>query len=168
MSKKEIPLAAIQRSQVWIEAVTKSLGNCENKKFAKETMKKAGKSCAMQLLEKTIEYYGKRPANVYELVEAINKRRKEVLHVTNFWTIEGNQAHFRLNECGCDLVQSGLATPNKTFCLCSAGMFENLFQPFCKDTVKVELKKAIGFGDECCEFVVNFNKQVMFFHYKNK
>jgi hypothetical protein len=37
-------------------------------------------------------------------------------------------------------------------------MFENLFTPFCRGTVRTEIVKAIGLGDECCEFVVYFDE----------
>jgi predicted hydrocarbon binding protein len=156
MSKREIPIAAIQRNRAWIDGVTRSLSQCGNPEPAKQTMKEAGKNCAAQLLEKTIDHCGKSPASVEELVAAINKRRKDLFNATNFWTIQGNQARFKLDECGCELVQANLASPNKTFCQCSAGMFERLFEPFCKGAVNTEIVKAIGWGDDCCEFIVDF------------
>jgi len=64
-------------------------------------------------------------------------------------------------KCAAQLLEKivlHLAAPNPIFCLCSAGMFENLFAPFCKGTVRTEIIQAIGLGDECCEFVVHFDK----------
>lgn len=55
-------------------------------------------------------------------------------------------------------MEAGLAEPNPVFCLCSSGMFENLFAPFCRGTVRTEIVKAIGLGDECCEFIVHFDE----------
>jgi hypothetical protein len=121
-------------------------------------MRDAGKKCADQLLEKIVLHFGRTPNSIDEIIEAINKRRKEVLNTPNLWDRKGDTAHFRLDKCGCDLVEAGLAEPNPIFCLCSAGMFENLFVPFCKGTVKTEIIQAIGLGDECCEFVVHFDK----------
>ncbi|MCG8336319.1 MAG: DUF6144 family protein [Proteobacteria bacterium] len=158
MSKREIPIAAIERNRTWIDAVTGSLSKCGNPEIARKTMREAGKNCAAQLLEKTVSHFGKTPESVQELVEAINKRRKDVLNTTNFWTIQDNQAHFKLDKCGCDLVEANLAEPNKTFCHCSAGMFENLFKPFCKGAVNTEIVKAIGMGDDCCEFIVHYDE----------
>ncbi len=156
MTKREIPIAAIERNRTWIDAVTNSLGKSGNPELARSTMREAGKNCASQLLEKTINHFGKTPESVYELVEAINKRRKNLLNATNFWSITGNQAHFKLDKCGCDLVEACLAEPNETFCHCSAGMFENLFKSFHHGSVSTEIVKAIGMGDECCEFIVHF------------
>jgi predicted hydrocarbon binding protein len=143
---------------VWIDAVTNYLGNCENPELVRGIMREAGKNCAAQLLAKTVNHFGRTPKSVHELVEAMNKRRKDLLNTTNFLTIKGNQVHFRLDKCGCDLVEAGLAEPNETFCHCSAGMFENLFEPFCKGEVNVEIVKAIGMGDNCCEFIIHFDE----------
>jgi hypothetical protein len=63
-----------------------------------------------------------------------------------------------LEKCSCDLVESGLAEPNPYFCCCSAGMLEGLFMPFSNGSVKTEIIKAIGLGDDCCEFIVHFNE----------
>jgi hypothetical protein len=153
----EIPVAAVERNKAWIEAVTSTLKNSGHSELARLAMKNAGKRCADQLLEKIVTHFGRMPESAEELVEAINKRRREVLGATNLWEIEGNKAHFRLDDCGCDLVEAGLAEPNPIFCLCSAGMFENLFAPFCRGAARTEMVKAIGLGDECCEFVVCFD-----------
>jgi len=158
MSKKEIPTDAIERNRAWIKAVTNALKTRGDTEFWRIAMRDAGKKCAAQLLEKIVHHFGRTPNSIDEIIEAINKRRKEVLNAPNLWGRKGDTAHFKLDKCGCDLVEAGLAEPNPVFCLCSAGMFENLFAPFCKGTVKAEIVQAIGLGDECCEFVVHFDK----------
>ncbi len=156
MSNKEISQSAIERNRAWIKGVCTALNELRDEKICQYTMKSAGKECAEQILEKTISHFGKEPKSVYELIEAINKRRREVLNASTFWTIDGNQAHFILKQCGCDLVEEGLAEPNPTFCLCSAGMFENVFRPFHHGGVRAEIKKAIGMHDDYCEFIIHF------------
>jgi hypothetical protein len=158
MSKIEIPPAAVERNKAWIKAVTNALKSRGDSEFSRLAMRDAGKECAAQLLEKIVDHFGHAPQSIDELIDAINKRRNEVLKASNFWVRKGNMAHFKLEECGCDLVQAGLASPNPVFCLCSAGMFENLFIPFCKGTVRAEIIKAIGMGDECCEFIIHFDE----------
>jgi predicted ArsR family transcriptional regulator len=158
VSKTEISDAAIERNRAWIAAITNSLGTRGDSEILRETMRDTGKKCAEQLLKKIIDHFGRPPESVDELIEAINKRRKEVLNASNFWSRDGNKAHFKLEKCGCDLVEAGLAEPNPNFCLCSAGMFESLFARFCKETAKTAIIKAIGFGDNCCEFMVHFEE----------
>jgi predicted hydrocarbon binding protein len=156
MSKKEINEAAIERNKAWINGVTNALNKIGNEEICRCTMKSAGKECADQLLEKTINYFGRTPKSIVEMIEAINKRRKEVLNTNTFWELKGDKAYFTLEKCSCDLVEEGLAIPNPTFCLCSAGMFESIFVPYHNGSVRAEIVKAIGRGDERCEFIVHF------------
>jgi len=158
MLKKEISQVAIDRNKAWIEAVTKSLGERNDIDLIKATMKDAGKKCASQLLEMTINHFGRSPNSVDELIGAINKRRKEVLQAKTFWDRDGDMAHFKLQKCSCDLVEAGLAEPNPNFCLCSAGMFESVFSYVCIGPVKAEIVKSIGMGDSHCEFIVSFEE----------
>jgi predicted hydrocarbon binding protein len=158
MSKTEIPKAAIERNKAWIEAITKSLRKRKDIDLLRATMKDAGKKCADQLLEMTINHFGRNPKSVDELIAAINKRRRDVLKAKTFWVRDGNKAHFKLEKCSCDLVEAGLAEPNPNFCLCSFGMFETVFSHACKGPVQAEIVKAIGMGDEYCEFVVRFEE----------
>jgi hypothetical protein len=157
---REIPVAAIERNRVWIEAMTNALKTNDNLEFSRAAMRETGKQCATQLLEKIVTHFGRTPQSIDEIIEAINKRRREVLQVPNLWQRDGNKASFKLENCGCDLVESGLATPNPIFCLCSAGMFEHLFTPFWKGTVTTQIVKAIGLGDEHCEFVMHFDEEM--------
>lgn len=158
MSKIEISQVAINRNKAWIEAVTKSLGERNDCDLLRATMKDAGKRCAFQLLEMTINHFGRDPKSVDEMIEAINQRRIDVLNAKTFWIREGNKAHFRLEKCSCDLVEAGLAEPNPNFCFCSAGMIECIFSYVCKGPVKAEIVKSIGMGDEHCEFIVRFKE----------
>ena len=79
MPKTEIPIAAIERNRAWIEAVANSLGKRNDLELLRGTMRDTGKKCADQLLEKIIDHFGRAPKSIDELIEAINKRRKDVL-----------------------------------------------------------------------------------------
>ena len=158
MEGKKIPIAAIERNRAWIEAVTISLGKRDDLQLLSETMRDAGKKCAAQILEKAIGHFGSTPESVDELIEAINRRRRDVLKASTFLVRDGNKAHFKLEKCSCDLVESGLAEPNPSFCRCSAGMLENLFIPFCKGSVKTQIIKSIGNGDAYCQFLIHFDE----------
>ena len=106
-----IAVAAVDRNRAWVEAVTSTLGDSGNSELSRLAMRNAGKRCAVQLLEKIVAHYGREPQSVDELIEAINKRRKEVLRASTLWQREGKKAHFRLDKCSCDLVEAGLAEP---------------------------------------------------------
>ena len=121
-------------------------------------MKDAGKKCATQLLEMTINHFGRVPDSVDELIEAINKRHRDILKAKTFWVRDGDTAFFKLEKCSCDLVEAGLAEPNPNFCLCSAGMIESVFSYVWKGSVKTEIAKSIGMDDAHCEFIVRFEE----------
>lgn len=157
MKKKEIPIVAIERNNAWIKAAVDSLGKRNDATLLRETMRDTGKKCADQLLEKAVDHFGRTPETVDELIEAVNKRRRDILNASTFLVRDGNNVHFELKNCSCDLVESGLAEPNPNFCLCSAGMLENLFVPFCKGPVETEILKAIGMGDDACKFIIHLD-----------
>jgi hypothetical protein len=151
----EIPRAAVERNRAWIDAVAQTLHEHGDRELSRLAMANAGQACAAQLLEKIVAHYGRTPTSVDELIEAINRRRLEVLVVSNLWRREGNRAKFSLDRCGCDLVEAGLAEPSPVFCLCSAGMCQHLFAPFWPGKVRAEIVKSLGRGDDRCEFVVH-------------
>lgn len=91
-----------------------------------------------------------------ELLDATNRRRLQRLNLASLWEKQGNKAYLRIDECACILVTAGLAKPNPVHCLCLAGMIESIFPGVCRGPVSVEIVKAVGFGDNVCEFCVKF------------
>lgn len=142
----------------WIEAVETALAAHGNAALTEEVMKAAGQKCARQILEDCREILGKEPETVDELLDATNRRRLQVHQLDSLWERQGNRAHLKIGECGCTLVKAGLAKPNPIHCLCSMGLMENLFSAVCQGPVSVEVTKAVGFGDEVCEFYVHFRE----------
>jgi hypothetical protein len=69
---------------------------------------------------------------------------------TSPWSL----AHGIFKECGCPLVRSGMIALHPIQCLCSQGMMEMIFSKVAMRSVKVEIKRAIGRGDDVCEFVI--------------
>ncbi len=122
-------------------------------------MKAAGKECAQHILADCEKILGRKPETVDDLLDATNRRRLEKHKLTNLWERQGNKAHLEINECACTLVKAGLAKPNAVHCLCSAGLMETIFSTVCIGPVSVEIVKAIGFGDDKCEFYVNFESK---------
>ncbi|UCG12075.1 MAG: hypothetical protein JSU72_16440 [Deltaproteobacteria bacterium] len=158
MKKTEIPEAARALNVSWIESVEKTLDELGNPSLVSQIMKAAGQKCAEAIFAGCEEILGRKPETVDELLEANNRRRLQKLNLDNRWEREGNRAHLILDECGCTLVKAGLARPNPVHCLCSAGLWENLFLRVCRGPVRVEIAKAVGFGDATCEFTVYFEE----------
>ena len=156
MERPGISEAAITSNAAWIEAVENTLASCGNMALAKDVMKAAGHKCAQQILEDCREILGEEPETVDELIDATNKRRWQKHNLTDLWEKQGNTAYLKINECNCTLVKAGLAKPNPVHCLCSVGLMESLFSTVCQGSVSVEITRAIGFGDDVCEFCISF------------
>lgn len=156
MESLEISGEAVTRNATWIEAVEKALADCGNMSLTKEVMKAAGQKCARQILDDCRDIIGREPETVDELLYATNQRRLQKHNLTSQWIREGNDARLKIDECGCTLVKAGLAKPNPVHCLCSAGLMEGIFASVCQGQVSVEIIRAIGFGDDVCEFCISF------------
>jgi hypothetical protein len=158
MKMTEIQEAARDLNVSWIESVEKAMDELGNPALVSQIMKAAAQKCAEAILADCEEILGKKPETVDELLEGNNRRRLQKLNLDNRWERKGNRAHLILDECGCGLVKAGLAKPNPVHCLCSAGLWENLFSTVCSGSVRVEIAKAVGFGDTTCEFTVYFEE----------
>jgi predicted hydrocarbon binding protein len=140
----------------WIEAVENALAAHGNAVLTEEVMRAAGQKCAIKILDDCREMLGKKPGTVDELLDATNQRRFQIHNLDSLWERRGNKARLQIDDCGCTLVKAGLAGPNPVHCLCSKGLMEKIFSAVCKGPVSVEVVKAIGFGDDVCEFNVSF------------
>ena len=159
MKKMEVSEATIRLiNAAWIEAVENALDAHGNAALTTKVMKAAGQKCAQHILNDCTKMLGKKPETVDELLGATNQRRLQIHNLDSLWEKQGNKAYLRINECGCTLVKAGLARPNPVHCLCSKGLMESLFSAVCQGPVSVEVVKAIGFGDDVCEFYVNFTE----------
>ena len=153
---KSLLNTAIEMNREWIRRITGSIREECGEETARCVMKAPGSICAEQMRSLIKEKLNVKPVNARELIDAINEIRRTVFNADTFWVFKGDYAVFRLNECACEIVQAGLAVPNPAYCLCSAGVFENLFSSVHTGNVRVETVKAIGNGDAKCEFIVHF------------
>ena len=157
MKKMEVSEANNRKiNAAWIEAVENALDAHGNAALTTQVMKAAGQKCAQQILDDYTKMLGKRPETVGELLGATNQRRLQIHNLDSLWEKQSNKAYLIINECGCTRVKAGLAKPNPVHCLCSKGLMESLLSAVCQGPVSAEVVKAIGFGDDVCEFYVNF------------
>lgn len=108
MNEVRIPRAALERNRAWIKAVTGCIDKRGGGELSREAMRDTGTRRAELILGKVTAHYGRVPQSADELIEAINRRRVELLKKTNLWRRDGERAHFHLDACGCDLVGAGL------------------------------------------------------------
>lgn len=155
----EVSESAVARSIAWIKTVEESIYQFGGDALARKILKCTGNKCAEHIFNDCTEILGRKPETVDELLDAMNRRRYQKLNINSLWERRENKAHLKITgECACTLVKAGLAKPNHIHCLCSQGMMEQIFSYVCKGDVHVEIVNAIGFGNDCCEFIVSFKE----------
>jgi hypothetical protein len=158
MSDVLVPRCAVERNAAWIAAVETAVAGLDDPAKVKEILGAGGRPCARQILQDCAQILGRYPQSVDELIDATNQRRQALLGLGTRWERRGTAARLKLEACNCTLVRAGLARPNPTHCLCTVGLFEELFASVCQGPVVVEVLSTVGWGDACCEFVVEFEE----------
>jgi hypothetical protein len=149
--KMDIP---IDKNRKWVAKVHQSIDQLDKEQKA-AIMKQPGLNCAFDLLTLCEGYLGRQIGTITDLVDGWNILR-DPRNLKGRWKLENGIAHGIFGECGCPLVRSGLIELHPVQCLCSQGMTEMIFSRVAKRTAKVAIRRAIGKGDDICEFVVNF------------
>ncbi len=68
--------------------------------------------------------------------------------------IEGDLIHWGYPRCFCELVAAGPARLPETYCYCSVGWVEEMFETVSGKPVKVELVQSVKRGAPDCRFIV--------------
>lgn len=144
----------IDKNKKWVASLHRSIDQLGEKHKA-AIMKQVGMNCASDLLTLCEGYLGRQIDIFEDLVSGWNILR-DSRNLKGNWKLENGIAHGIFDECGCPLVRSGLIELHPVQCLCSQGMMEMIFSKVSKKDAKVEIRRAIGKGDNVCEFVVSF------------
>jgi len=91
------------------------------------------------------------PDDIDALLQAMNQREIAGGRLRR----EGDVIIGSYDRCYCPLRGQGLME-SPFFCNCTRGFADRVFETALRRPVKVELRKAIGWGDDECEFVVRF------------
>jgi len=142
----------IDKNRKWVANLHKSIDQLTVEQKA-SVMKQGGTSCANDLLKLCERFLGRQIHNIEDLVSGWNILR-DSRDLEGKWNFGNNIVHGIFYECGCPLVRSDMIELHPIQCLCSQGMMEIIFSKAAKRAVKVEIKRAIGRGDDVCEFVV--------------
>lgn len=139
--------------RTWIEGLVAGLDAETDEWTRAQVMKHCGRACALYHgdLEKAraIQHSAR---DVDEFLDTLNQQKD---FWCGRWTRDGDTITSVCAECGCPLVRAGLVKRSPTFCDCSRGWVEVVFEAALARPVDVELKRAIGRGDPVCEFVVH-------------
>jgi hypothetical protein len=132
---------------VWIASLMENLEKTLDEKSLQKLMNTNGRSCAARsTLRKTAESCR---GDVAKWVKTVGgKLSKELCRV------EGNTVYWGYPRCYCELVASGPERLPDSYCLCSAGWVQEMFEIVAGHPVKVEIVRTIKRGAPDCRFIV--------------
>jgi predicted hydrocarbon binding protein len=133
----------------WLRGLIEGLDACTTEEQRVKILEYCGRGCGEPDLEE-VRRIKEEARNPDHLLQLINERIKWC----GEWEWEDGRIHSVCATCGCPLVVEGYLERCPTFCLCSRGWVKALFTEALGEEVEVELVRAIGRGDECCEFAV--------------
>jgi len=149
MIAKGLPLELLSK---WMDALIQGLDESVEEGKKKKILEKCGIACS--------HYHGhvdkiktmkKRGKNLDEILDQMNKDEMWC----GDWIKKGDTLQSICRVCECPFVISEMIRPSPTFCNCSRGFVKSIFKSIFDKPVQVELKKAIGRGDNVCHFVVH-------------
>ena len=141
----------LERAGRFINSIIRSLEDIELEKRRK-VIEKCGEACA---LDGSL-YLAQKIADETENLEEIIEKSNTQIPWCGKWILRRNQITSKCTECGCPLVRNNIVKINSTFCYCSVGWVRKIFETLLKKPIEVKLEKSIGFGDNMCEFIINF------------
>ena len=142
----------------WIEALVAGLDNEVDETTRAQVMKTCGRACALHF--GSIEQARTSQCATGTVDEWLDRLNQQEGFWCGKWVRDGGSIHSVCEACGCPLVRTGLVTPSPTFCNCSRGWVEAVFEAVLGRPVEVELKQAIGRGDSACKFVVHLDERM--------
>ncbi len=152
MIARGLPLELLSQ---WMEALIQGLDESVEKGKKEKIMEKCGMTCS--------HYHGhidkiramkKKGQNLEEILEQMNQDEMWC----GEWIKKGDIIYSFCRVCECPFVVSEIIRPSSTFCQCSKGFVKSIFEAIFEKPVQVDLKKAIGQGDNVCHFVVHHKR----------
>lgn len=144
----------VTKNRSWVTGLHEGIRRLDRDQ-QRAIMQPAGAECAVDLMALCAKYLGKEVSSLEDLVTGWNTLR-EKRNLKGKWVFEGGGIRGIFGECGCPLVRSGLVELHPVQCYCSQGMMETIFSRVAGRPVEVEIGRAIGRGDDVCDFFVKF------------
>ncbi|MFX1316519.1 MAG: DUF6144 family protein [Promethearchaeota archaeon] len=141
----------LERAGRFINSIIRGLEDFELEKRRK-VIEKCGETCALDGSLNVAQKIAAETENLEEIIEKANTQ----IPWCGKWILKRNQITSKCMKCGCPLVINNIVKINSTFCYCSVGWVRIIFETLLKKPIEVKLEKSIGFGDNICEFIINF------------
>jgi len=117
-----------------------------------EIMEACGRQCiGASVLEKARRFKNV-STDIDDLLDRLNQAHIGGGHLRR----EGNVIHASYDRCYCGSVSQSRGAFSDTYCHCSCGWYQQLFESLLDEPVKVELLGSILQGAERCEFLIRY------------
>ncbi len=135
----------------WVAALLSSADTLLDDAKKEKLLESCGRTCAVHYGSvKSAQSIAKSAAEIDDLLKQVNEK----IPWCGKWVREEDAITCVCENCGCPLVREGLVTLSPIFCNCSRGYVKAVFEVILGRPVIVDLKQAIGRGDEICRYVV--------------
>jgi len=100
--------------------------------------------------------------NIHDFIEYLDKRWSSFPDgIVDGLKRDGNVLTTRISKCPCDYVNKSKEPIPKSYCNCSAGFYQSMFEEYLKKPVKVEIVSSIVSGGDKCEIKITLPKEVL-------
>ena len=136
-----------------IELIIDKIDNNVSNEIAENALKNCGKSCIGDSMNNAIEKI-KKCKDDYDIDFCIDFLNKCGV-ADGSLKRNGDLIEAVYKECYCPMLESRRGTLSKTFCSCSCGWFEQLFNSILDRKTYVEVTESIASGGEQCRFIIH-------------
>jgi hypothetical protein len=136
-----------QFKEAWVLEMMQSMEKIVDPETRGRLMNACGRACARRggILKTAAKFKGDVPGFVAALGPQVGK---------DLCRIEGNVVHWGYPRCYCELVEAGPERLPDSYCLCSAGWVQEVFETAAGRPVRVDVVQTIKRGAPDCRFLV--------------
>lgn len=141
------------RKAAWIREMIQRLEGLAGVEKATMMMRECGRGCCGERRAQSARQWWESSTSLEEFLQRLNENHLGGgrLKLVDPATIAGGY-----DRCYCGQVkQARMPFPTQTYCQCSAGWYQQLFETALGESVRVELVQSILSGARSCEFLIH-------------
>ena len=134
----------------WIEGLMERLEEEAGEAVAREVMVGCGRQCVSRSLLEKVQKHWRESDAIDDFLDKLNQA-----HIGGGGLRrEGDTVYGSYGRCYCGSVSKAAEPISPTYCHCSCGWYEMLFETVLERPVEVELLSSIAQGADACRFAI--------------
>jgi hypothetical protein len=135
----------------WIKGLMERLEEEAGEAVAREVMVGCGRRCISRSLLQEVQKHRRESDTIDDVLDRLNRAGVGGGSLRR----EGDTIHGSYERCYCGSVNQAAEPVPSTYCHCSCGWYEMLFETVLGRPVEVELLSSIAQGAEICRFAIH-------------